>query len=60
MTQRDAVEMLLARDEIRQLPYHYAAAIESHDIDAMADLFSPHARFARRTLTLRWVARSAK
>jgi hypothetical protein len=45
MTQRDAVEMLLARDEIRQLPYHYAAAIESRDIDAMADLFSPHARF---------------
>jgi hypothetical protein len=45
MSQRYQVAVLLARDEIRQLPYHYAAAIESRDIDAMADLFSPHARF---------------
>ncbi|MDX1882241.1 nuclear transport factor 2 family protein [Mycolicibacterium sp. 120270] len=45
MTQRDQVAVLLARDEIRQLPYHYAAAIESRDVDAMADLFSPNARF---------------
>ena len=35
MSQRDAVEMLLTRDEIRQLPLRYAAAIESRDIDAM-------------------------
>ena len=45
MSERDEVAMLLARDEIRQLPLRYAAAIESRDIDAMADLFSPHARF---------------
>lgn len=45
MSQQDQVAVLLARDEIRDLPYHYAAAIESRDVDAMADLFSPHARF---------------
>lgn len=39
------VRELLAREEIRQLPYRYAAAIESRDADAMADLFVPHARF---------------
>jgi hypothetical protein len=45
MNEPDAVAALLARDEIRQLPYRYAAAIESHDVDAMVDLFSPQARF---------------
>ena len=39
------VRDLLAREEIRQLPYRYAAAIETRDVDAMADLFVPHARF---------------
>jgi SnoaL-like domain len=39
------VKAMLAREEIRQLPFRYAAAIESRDIDAMADLFVPHARF---------------
>jgi hypothetical protein len=45
MDEPDAVAALLARDEIRLLPYRYAAAIESRDVDAMADLFSPRARF---------------
>jgi hypothetical protein len=36
---------LLARDEIRQLPYRYAAAIEARDAEAMSELYSPHARF---------------
>lgn len=36
---------MLARDEIRQLPYRYAAAIEARDADAMCELFSPRARF---------------
>lgn len=36
---------MLARDEIHQLPYHYAAAIETRDVDAMSKLFVPHARF---------------
>ncbi|OBG32997.1 hypothetical protein A5672_25025 [Mycobacterium alsense] len=43
---RDAeVRDLLAKEEIRQLPYRYAAAIEARDVDAMAELFVPHARF---------------
>ncbi len=43
---RDAeVRELLAKEQIRQLPYRYAAAIEARDIDAMAELFFPHARF---------------
>ena len=36
---------LLARDEIRSLPVRYARAIETRDIDEMAELFSPRARF---------------
>ncbi|AKK30865.1 nuclear transport factor 2 family protein [Mycobacterium sp. EPa45] len=36
---------LLARDEIRALPLRYANAIEARDIDGMAELFSPQARF---------------
>ena len=43
----DAVAELLARERIRALPYRYAAAIESRDIDAMAELFTPTARFGR-------------
>ncbi|WP_068186409.1 nuclear transport factor 2 family protein [Mycobacterium sp. UM_CSW] len=39
------VRELLAKEEIRQLPYRYAAAIETRDVDAMAELFAPHARF---------------
>jgi hypothetical protein len=36
---------LWSLNEIRELPYKYAAAIESRDVDAMAELFSPSARF---------------
>ncbi|MDG4669144.1 nuclear transport factor 2 family protein [Mycobacterium sp. 236(2023)] len=36
---------LLARDEIRALPLRYAAAVESRDVDAMTELFSPRAQF---------------
>ena len=45
MSERADVAAMLARDEIRQLPYRYAAAIETRDVDAMVELFSPHARF---------------
>lgn len=41
----NALDELLARDEIRALPLRYAAAIEARDVDAMAELFSPNARF---------------
>ena len=37
--------VLLARNEIRELPYRYAAAIEARDVDAMTELFAPDARF---------------
>lgn len=45
MSQVDAIERAVARDEIRQLAYRYASAIEKRDVDAMVDLFVPHARF---------------
>ncbi|OBI72467.1 nuclear transport factor 2 family protein [Mycobacterium asiaticum] len=45
--QQAAVRNMLARDEIRDLPYRYAAAVEARDPDAMADLYVPHARFGR-------------
>lgn len=39
------VAKLLSLNEIRELPYKYAAAVESRDVDAMAELFSPSACF---------------
>lgn len=45
MSRGDQIEALIARDEIRRLAYRYAAALEMRDVDAMADLFSPDARF---------------
>ncbi|OBG97377.1 hypothetical protein A5698_13160 [Mycobacterium sp. E136] len=45
MTHRDQVAQLVARDEIRQLAYRYAAALEARDVEAMVDLYSPDARF---------------
>lgn len=39
------IRQVIARDEIRQLPYRYAAAIEKRDVNAMVELFVPHARF---------------
>jgi uncharacterized protein (TIGR02246 family) len=38
---------MLAREEIRELPYRYAAAVEARDVDAMARLFVPDARFGK-------------
>ena len=43
--QLTALERAVARDEIRQLAYRYAGAVEKRDVDAMVDLFVPHARF---------------
>jgi hypothetical protein len=40
-----AVELLVARDAIRDLPLRYAKAIETRDVDAMASLFASDARF---------------
>lgn len=40
------IERVIARDEIRQLAYRYADAIDRHDVDAMVELFVPDARFA--------------
>jgi hypothetical protein len=45
MDEQHAVTALLAREEIRQLPYRYAKAIEARDVDAMTELYSPKARF---------------
>jgi hypothetical protein len=45
MSESDAVAEMLAREEIRRLAYRYAAAIEARDTDAMAELYSPRARF---------------
>jgi uncharacterized protein (TIGR02246 family) len=58
MDESQAVAALLARDEIRQLPYRYAKAIEARDVDAMIELYSPNARFGtfgRGPEGLRWL-----
>ncbi len=39
------IERVVARDEIRQLAYRYADAIDRHDVNAMVELFVPDARF---------------
>ena len=39
------IDKAVARDEIRQLAYRYSLALERRDVDAMLDLFVPHARF---------------
>jgi SnoaL-like domain len=39
------IREMLARQNIQQLHYRYAAAIEARDIEAMIELFVPHARF---------------
>jgi hypothetical protein len=41
----DAVERLVALEEIRQLPVRYAKAIEQRDVEAMVALFATDARF---------------
>lgn len=45
MTQFDALGELVARNEIQQLAYRYSAALEQRDVEAMVQLFVPHARF---------------
>ena len=42
-----ALERLTARDEIRQLAYRYALAIDSRDIDLLVSLFVPDVRVGR-------------
>ncbi len=39
------LERVVARDEIRQLAYRYADAVDRRDIDLMVSLFAPDARF---------------
>jgi len=43
----DAIERLLARDEIRQLAHRYALAVDARDLDALVDLFVPDVRVGR-------------
>ncbi len=45
MDETEALAAVVAREEIRELPYRYAKAIEARDFDSMADLYSPNARF---------------
>ena len=40
-----ALQRVTARDEIRQLAYRYADAVDRRDIDLMVSLFAPGARF---------------
>lgn len=42
-----AVDRVIARDEIRQLAYRYAVAIDSRDIDLLVSLFVPDVRVGR-------------
>jgi ketosteroid isomerase-like protein len=42
-----ALERTIARDEIRQLAYRYAFAIDSRDIDLLVSLFVPDVRVGR-------------
>ncbi len=39
------IERVVARDEIRQLAYRYADAVDRRDIDLMVSLYAPDARF---------------
>ncbi len=39
------IERVIARDEIRQLAYRYADAMDRRDVDAMVALYVPDARF---------------
>jgi hypothetical protein len=41
------IEMTVARDEIRQLAYRYALAIDSRDLDLLVSLFVPDVRVGR-------------
>ncbi len=39
------IDVVVARDEIRQLAYRYAKAVDTRDIDLMVSLYSSDARF---------------
>jgi ketosteroid isomerase-like protein len=43
----DALERLLARDEIRELAHRYAVATDARDLDALVALFVPDVRVGR-------------
>ncbi len=45
----DDLRQLIARDEIRQLAYRYALAIDSRDIDALVDLFVDDVQVGRES-----------
>ncbi len=49
-----ALERLTARDEIRQLVYRYALAIDSRDIDLLVSLFVPDVRVGREGRGRSW------
>ena len=40
-----AIEQVVARDQIRQLAYRYADAVDRRDLDLMVSLYRPDARF---------------
>ena len=42
-----AVERVVARDEIRQLAFAYADAVDRRDLDLLASLYRPDARFGQ-------------
>lgn len=41
----DPLDQVVARDEIRQLAYRYADAVDRRDLDLLVDLYVPDARF---------------
>lgn len=45
MGEMAAIERAVARDEIRQLAYAYADAVDRRDLDLLASLYRPDARF---------------
>ena len=42
-----AIEKVVARDEIRQLAFAYADAVDRRDLDLLASLYRPDARFGQ-------------
>lgn len=42
-----AIERVVARDEIRQLAFAYADAVDRRDLDLLASLYRPDARFGQ-------------
>ena len=42
-----AIEQTVARDEIRQLAFAYADAVDRRDLDLLVSLYRPDARFGQ-------------